>query len=55
MSDKVVSVARIWLPFTVQSHVDTEKNIAFTDDIYCLVYIDLRPVWDKYAIVNDLS
>lgn len=55
LSDKVVSVARIGLPFSVQSHIESKHNIGFRDDTSRLVYVDLKAVEEKYAIVNDVS
>lgn len=52
---KLVSVARIGLLFSVQSHIDRKSNIGYIDDSTRLLYVDLKATEDKYAYVNEKS
>ncbi|MEM6687231.1 MAG: hypothetical protein AAF617_15725 [Bacteroidota bacterium] len=54
-SETVSSVARIGLPITVQSHIESKYNIAWKDDHSRMVYVDLKAVVDDYATVNDTN
>lgn len=55
VTDKVVSVPRIGLLFSLQSHIVSKHNIGYNDCLLRLVYIDLKAIEEEYALVNDMS
>lgn len=55
INDKVTSTARIGLPFSVQSHIDSKHNLAYKDNNSRLVYVDLKAADESYALLNDIS
>lgn len=49
-SDLVESVARIPLPFPVQSHIDASYNLAWKDSEAKMVYVDLKAFIEDYSV-----
>lgn len=54
VKDKVVSVARIGLQFSVQSHIESKHDIEFKDESSLLAYIDLKAVKEKNALYHEI-
>ena len=52
-SDTVVSVARIPLPFPVQTHIDSKFNLAWRESSTKMVYIEMKAFAEQYSVVND--
>jgi len=42
----VISVARVVLPFPVQTHVESKSNLVWSDSDAKMVYIDLKDIVD---------
>ena len=52
-NEKISSVARIGLPFTVEPHIFSKSNLMWHDDTTHVIYMDLKSVCDDYAMAND--
>jgi len=39
--------------FRVQTHIESKTNLGFKDSGTKLVYVDLKAMAEKYAVVND--
>lgn len=53
MSQIVESVAKISLPFPVQTHIDSKHNLNWKGTTVRMVYIELKAVVEEYAHVKD--
>ena len=52
-SDSVESLARIALPFPVQTHIEKRYNLGWKDDCTRMLYVDLKAYEQSYAILQD--
>lgn len=55
LNDKVTSVSRIGLPFSVEAHIERKHNLAYKDNTSCLLYVDLKAADEKSALLNDFT
>ena len=55
LSSEVSSVARIGLPFTVQSHIDDVQPIGWIGHHDRMIYVDLKAVADDYSTVKNTT
>lgn len=52
-SDRVESLARIALPFAVQTHIECRNNLGWREDRSRMLYVDLKAYEQQYAEIKD--
>ena len=53
MTELIESTARIPLPFPVQTHFESKRNLLFQECGVRMLYVDLKAFVEDYAVVND--
>ena len=53
MSDDVLTISRIVLPFHVQIHMDEKSNLFFRDSAAKMVIVHLKDMEKSYFLTND--
>ncbi len=53
VSDNLVSIARIPLPFAVQIRIDQKCNLAWRDSAAKMIRVEVKTFVELYSVVND--